>query len=223
MASIIITNRALWTIIFREGDLSAEQDYYHNYKWDAFGVIQLAEQETRDQRIAREKREEEERLAREIEALKEEINSHLEPVTKVKYVYDNQGNMDQVYVSKIPLEDSEKALSLYLEQELFSDITLFNTIINGYVQSLVDENQENLAYKTIVLYRNDSIQWEDGLYDEVVNRFLTGLVEQGKIDSAAMMYNSESSYENEALKSQIIELLTEQNSTESIEFGPNHE
>ena len=205
------------------GDLSAEQDYYHNYKWDAFGVIQLAEQETRDQRIAREKREEEERLAREIEALKEEINSHLEPVTKVKYVYDNQGNMDQVYVSKIPLEDSEKALSLYLEQELFSDITLFNTIINGYVQSLVDENQENLAYKTIVLYRNDSIQWEDGLYEEVVNRFLTGLVEQGKIDSAAMMYNNESSYENEALKSQIIELLTEQNSTESIEFGPNHE
>ena len=37
------------------GDLSAEQDYYHNYRWDAFGVIELVEQETRDQRIAREK------------------------------------------------------------------------------------------------------------------------------------------------------------------------
>ncbi|MGB1051275.1 MAG: hypothetical protein ACPGYF_04875 [Chitinophagales bacterium] len=211
------------------GDLSAEQDYYHNYKWDAFGVIQLAEQETRDQRIAREKREEEERLAREIEALKEEINNYLDSDNWSRndsYDYGGWGygqDASTTSYSEIPSENYLQALMLYMEQELFNDATLFNTIINSYIKSLVDENQENLAYKTIVLYRNDSIQWEDGLYDEVVNRFLTGLVEQGKIDSAAMMYNSESSYENEALKSQIIELLTEQNSTESIEFGPNHE
>lgn len=211
------------------GDLSAEQDYYHNYKWDAFGVIQLAEQETRDQRIAREKREEEERLAREIEALKEEINNYLDSDNWSRndsYDYGGWGygqDASTTSYSEIPSENYLQALMLYMEQELFNDANLFNTIINSYIKSLVDENQENLAYKTIVLYRNDSIQWEDGLYDEVVNRFLTGLVEQGKIDSAAMMYNSESSYENEALKSQIIELLTEQNSTESIEFGPNHE
>lgn len=54
------------------GDLSAEQDYNHNYRWDAFGVIKLVEQETRDQRIAREKREEEERLAREAELKRQE-------------------------------------------------------------------------------------------------------------------------------------------------------
>ena len=125
--------------------------------------------------------------------------------------------------SEIPSENYLQALMLYMEQELFNDATLFNTIINSYIKSLVDENQENLAYKTIVLYRNDSIQWDNGLFDEVVNRYLTELIEQGKIDSAAIMYNIESSYEDEALKSQITELLTEQNSKEIIEFGPNHE
>ena len=211
------------------GDLSAEQDYNHNYRWDAFGVIELVEQETRDQRIAREKREEEERLAREIEALKKEINDYLDSDNwnrNDSYNYGGWGydqDVSTTSYSEIPSENYLQALMLYMDQELFSDATLFNTIINIYVQSLLDEDQENSAYKTISLYRNDSIQWEDGLFDKVVNRYLTDLIKQGKIDSAAITYNNESSYEDEALKSQITELLTEQNSTESIEFGPNHE
>ncbi|MGB1051273.1 MAG: hypothetical protein ACPGYF_04865 [Chitinophagales bacterium] len=53
------------------GDLSTDK-YYTSYAWDAFGVIELVEQETRDQRIAREKREEEERLAREADLKRQE-------------------------------------------------------------------------------------------------------------------------------------------------------
>tara|TARA_B100000963_G_C22635869_1_gene677546 strand:+ start:1972 stop:3861 length:1890 start_codon:yes stop_codon:yes gene_type:complete len=211
------------------GDLSATQDYYHSYLWDAFNIIELVEQETKDQRIAREKREAEERLALEIETLRKEINNYLNPDNWSRNdSYNNGGwgydqDVSTTSYSEIPSENYLQALNLYIDQELFNDATLFNIIINKYVQSLVDENQENSAYATISLYQNDSMQWDDGLYDDVVNRFITSLIDQGKIDSAALIYNNESSYENEELKSQITNLLIEQNDSEILEFGPNHE
>ena len=51
------------------GDLSATQDYEHNYTWKAFLTKTLVRQETRDERIERERKEQETKIRKEIKDL----------------------------------------------------------------------------------------------------------------------------------------------------------
>ena len=105
------------------GDLSASQDYNHNYQWKAFMIKTLVPQETRDERMEREKKEQEAKIRKEINRL---IGGYGTP------------NFDE-------------ASKIYNDQEVFTDNQLHQKILNGLAQQAMQKSDKALDESYAVL------------------------------------------------------------------------